>query len=496
MRKDNHVRAALRALCPVALASLAALPVVARQSSVELPDTKPGQRMTEWLALCDKPDVERMTAWQREHLGDQWLKRLGARVLAVSDVSDCRANDGFRVTQIVENRADRLAVVALGPKLGIWYRLSLTVDAKGRTGPVQASPTTPPESSLPKRLGDADLQRELATAADRLHAAGLFSGIVMAARGTRPIVTHAVGDADRTRKTPITVSSQFTIGSMGKMFTAAAIGQLADQGKVSFDDKVGRFFPGYANQTVRTRVTVGMLLSHTSGMGDFLGRRTPEMMKNGVKRAAEFMPLYETDEPAFEPGSRWAYSNAGLALVGAIVEKASGEDYPDYIRKHVFAPAGMKNSDPNNVPHQDARMVKPYTRAGETGPTDEWHEAEHDIGSPAGGAISTAEDLLRFAEALRGGALVSRATFEKMIQPHAKTPGGGQYGYAMDIATVYGRTVVGHGGGFPGVSTELYILLDSPYAAVVLANQDPPAAELVGEKAQAMLVRRAAQEGR
>ena len=345
-------------------------------------------------------------------------------------------------------------------------------------------------------LSDAALKRDVPARVADLGSKGTFSGIVVAARGTDPVVVAAAGYADRAAKTPITPSTRFTIGSMGKMFTAAAIGQLVDRGRLSFGDVVGKFFPDYPNGTVRAKVTVGMLLSHTGGLGDFLGKRTPSMMKAGVKRAGEFLPLFWNDEPAFEPGSSWAYSNAGLALAGAIVEKVSGEAYPDYIRAHVFKAAGMTNSDPNNIPLDDPRLVVPYTKQTPNGPTTDWREGPRDIGSPAGGAISTAEDLVRFADALRGGRLVSAATFKAMVAPHGTTPRGGRYGYAMEIVTESGRTVVGHGGGFPGVSTHLYILLDSPYTVVSLANQDPPAAEAGAELARSLLIEKAARDRR
>jgi CubicO group peptidase (beta-lactamase class C family) len=466
---------------------------ICRDSKVTWPDTASAKLLQQWLAMCTTPDVATIEKWSSAHYEDAFLKRASAKEIADSDVEECTKHGGYRPVQIIESKPGEIKVLVEGIKSGVYAELEVSSKGDGKMGPIQGSPASIPETMLPKDLNDVVLKSEAQSSMEKLSRQGMASGIVIAARGTQPIAIVTAGYADRAKRTQITPTSQFTLGSMGKMFTAAAIGQLVDHGKVSYDDPVGKFFPDYPNKTVREKVTVGMLLSHTGGMRDFLAKRTPEMMKNGVKRASEFMPLFDNDEPKFEPGTSWAYSNAGLALAGAIVEKASGEDYPDYIRKHIFEPAGMKNSDPNNIPHSDPRMVTPYTHRTQSGPSKDWVEAEHDIGSPAGGAISTAEDLLKFADALQSGKLVSKATFDKMTQPHGKTPWGEQYGYAMEIGDEYGQTIVGHGGGFPGVSTHLYILLGSQYTVVTLANQDPPASEFAAQRLKALVAEKAKQ---
>lgn len=437
--------------------------------AIILPGTKAGKLVQGWMEACRTHDFKQIRAWTIAHLSAETAKHVPVDSISHEDAKRCAIDGGYRVAEITQSDANMISLLIVGAKSGHWYGMQFTADSAGWIENVGLWPATPPESSMPKDLGDAAIAAKVKALVAQGAQSGMFSGIVSIARGTQLIVSASAGFASRAKKTPITGSTQFTLGSMGKMFTAAAIGQLVDQGKLSFDDKVGKFFPDYANATVRDKVTVGMLLSHTAGMGDFLDKRTPEMMKNGVKRAAEFLPLFDHDEPQFEPGTKWTYSNAGLVLAGAIVEKVSGEDYPDYLRKHIFTVAGMTMSDPNNIPHTGVQMVTPYTKWSKQGPCKDWCEAEPDIGSPAGGAISTADDLIRFADALRNGKLVSHAVFAQMTKPWRA---GEHYGYAMEIQDVYGRIVVGHGGGYPGVSTHLHLLLDSPYTIVVLANQD------------------------
>jgi CubicO group peptidase (beta-lactamase class C family) len=486
---SDHFACGIGTGVSVAVLACGLMQLSSAQAAV-LPATKPAQLVGDWMELCRSPDLAQMTKWLTSNLSDLAEKRFPAADRALGDIELCAANGGFRAVEVTNSEPNTISVRSIGVKSGVWFTQTFILNDAGKLDRTGLFPSAPIESALPTDLSDAAIAREVESTVRKVSRTGLFSGIVTVARGTRIIASASGGYADRERKTPITGSTQFTLGSMGKMFTAVSVGQLVDQGKMSFDDTVGKFFPEYPNGTARDKVTVGMLLSHTAGMGDFLAQRTPDMMKKGVERAAEFMALYDKDELQFAPGTNWLYSNAGLALAGAIVEKVSGEDYPVYIRNHIFAAAGMTNSDPNNIPHASATLVTPYTKQTEHGPISGWHEAEHDIGSPAGGAISTADDMVRFADALRGGKLVSKKTFAEMTKPHGNSVGV-KYGYGMDIEDMYGRTVVGHGGGFAGVSTHLHLLLDSPYTVVVLANQDPPADAYAGSKIVALMAEKA-----
>ncbi len=454
---------------------------------VKLPDSAAAELMADWANLCRKPDLAQMTTWMGKHLSADGAKRMSAKARAVDGFEVCASNGGLAVVEVAKADSQSIALTMKGIKTGSWFEMLLIANAAGELDRSGYRPTLAPEKSLPASLSDAAIGSEVRRVVGDLSKAERFSGIVVVARGAKVIASASGGYANRAQKTPITEASRFTLGSLGKMFTAVAIGQLADQHKLKLDDTVGTFFPDYPNHIIRDKATVAMLLSHSSGMDDFLDKRTPAMMSEGVRRAEEFMPLYAADEPQFAPGSGRAYSNAGLALAGAIAEKISGEDYPEYLSKHVFEPAHMMHSSANNIPLAVDGLVTPYTHGESPG----WEIAKADIGSPAGGAVSTAGDLIRFAEALRDGSLVSKAWLADMATPHGPPGQGGAYGYAMEIEEMYGETVVGHSGGFPGVSTRLYLVLGSPYTVVVLSNQDPPAEAFAGLAVVALVAERA-----
>ena len=153
----------------------------------------------------------------------------------------------------------------------------------------------------------------------------------------------AVGLANRENGTPNTLDTQFRNGSMNKMFTATAALQLIEAGKLSLDDTVGKILPDYPNQDIAAKVTIRHLLTHTGGTGDFFG---PLFAKNRLtlKTHGDYVALFGSRGPVHEPGAEFRYSNYGMLLLGAIIERVSGMSYFDYVRTKVFEPAGMRST--------------------------------------------------------------------------------------------------------------------------------------------------------
>ena len=337
----------------------------------------------------------------------------------------------------------------------------------------------PPEFPPVARLSETQAMAAFAAVLNRQCAAGRFSGAVMVAKNGTPIFESACGFANRERKISNRLDTKFRVGSMNKMFTAVAIGQLAQQGKIKLNDPVGKYLTEYPNPEIASRVTIHHLLTHTGGTGDIFG---PDFDKNRLtlKELTDYVKLYGARGPEFEPGGKWAYSNYGFILLGAIVEKVSGQSYYDYVRRNIFLPTGMSSTDSSPENEEVRARSVGYTRMGGGALPRRNTDALPYRGTSAGGGYSTVHDLIRFADALTGQKLMN-AEYTELFTTGKAAAGAGKYAYGFFDVTEEGVRYFGHGGGAPGMNGDLRIFPDSRYVVAVLSNLDPPAATRVAD---------------
>jgi D-alanyl-D-alanine carboxypeptidase len=335
---------------------------------------------------------------------------------------------------------------------------AITVDSLAQTQPPVLGAGAPhlSESELVSATQEKLLQD---TASDH------FAGAALIAHNGKPVFAQAYGLADRERKLPNTVKTRFHIGSMNKMFTAVAIVQLIQQGKLDFDDPVGKYLKDYPNQDIATKVTIRHLLTHKGGTGDIFG---PEFDAHRLelRTLEDYVKLYGNRSPAFEPGSKFEYSNYGFILLGVIVEKASGQSYYDYVREHVYLPAGMTSTGSEPEGQSVANLSTGYTANGATNGLRPNTGMLPYRGTSAGGGYSTVEDLLGFANAVQQNKLLDAHFTELLL------------GTDFPSGSINGIHCFGHSGGSIGMNGDLEICPAPGYVVIVLANMDPPVAGL------------------
>ena len=364
-----------------------------------------------------------------------------------------------RKTSTVRFLAKELAILAIGV-VAVFVVLRLV----GASVPLFLRWSTTVEQ--PARMSEGGALEALSARATDRAAADAFSGALLVARDGKVLLQDAWGQADRDAGTPNTLETQFRLGSMNKMFTAVATLQLVEAGRLALDDPIGKYLPDYPNDEVASKVTVRHLLTHTGGTGDIFG---PTFEKNrlDLREHSDYVRLYGSRGPAFEPGARFEYSNYGFVLLGAIIEAVSGRSYYDYVRENVFRPAGMTSTDslPESVDVPNRAIG--YMR-GLVPNTDTllWR------GMAAGGGYSTVGDVMRFADALSSGTLISQATLAEATRPQSEAP----YGYGFGIQGEGSLRSYGHSGGAPGMNGELRMFPELGYVVVGLSNMDPPAA--------------------
>lgn len=437
------------------------------ETMLELPDTHAGRQLAECVRLFnDANEREAYRAFMETNYPSGKLD-------PEAEWQFREMTGGFELRKVEESSPTRLVVLMQERASDQFARFTLEVEGREPyiiTTFERRGIPTPPEFAVP-RLSESELVAALKARLDADSASDQFSGAVLLAHHGEIVFAHAYGLADREKRIANTLDTRFRIGSMNKMFTGTAIVQLAQAGKLSLEAPIGAYLTDYPNPDT-ARVTIAQLLTHTGGTGDIFG---PEFDAHRLelRALADYVGLYGGRAPEFEPGTEWAYSNYGFILLGLVVERVSGQSYYDYVHKHIFELAGMTSSgsmpEDQNVPGRSIGYTKNEDR-------QVWERNTDTLpyrGTSAGGGYSTVGDLLRFAIALKGHALLDAEHTELLTTGKVDTPGGGRYGYGFGELAMDELRCFGHTGGAPGMGGALWACPASGYVLVVLANVDP-----------------------
>lgn len=435
------------------------------------PQTPRGRRAAAYFAAFNAEGEGAMAAFLRENLGADALKRASVEERLArfrGSKKEARILTPEKALRATAESAGYLVRSGSGELLEFTFHFE--AGEEGKLVSILGTPIDPETAAdlAGPALGREEVMARIRAVMDGRSRADRFSGVVLVAQGDSVLLHEARGQASLEFGAANRPDTRFNLGSINKLFTRVAVGQLAEKGRLALDDKIGRFLKDYPNREAAAKVTVRQLLDMTSGVGDFFGRRFTETPKDRIRRLEDYLPFFAADPLLFAPGSQRRYSNGGYIVLGLIVAQASGQDYFAYVRDHVYAPAGMTGTGHLDADVPEANVASGYTR--------NWDDGDHEKedrrtniytrparGSSAGGGYSTAMDLFRFAQALRAG---------KLLGPLGKEWFGGPQAYA---------------GGAPGINAELDIDPVPGWTVVVLGNYDPPAASSLAQRISGLL---------
>jgi CubicO group peptidase (beta-lactamase class C family) len=316
---------------------------------------------------------------------------------------------------------------------------------------------------------DADVQ----TVMQRADVAGATIAII---EKGQIVYTRAYGLRERERKLPARTDTHYEIGSITKQFTAAAIMQLQEAGKLSIDATLATYLPDAPHAR---EVTLRQMLSHTSGLPEYLDGPNVDEEATHPATYAQLMARIDGKPLDFAPGSKWSYCNTGYFLLGRIIEVVSHEPYYHYVRKHLLDPAGMKQTFTVADEAKLAGMAVGYWH--EHGKTERAPAIDDTWGWSAGGLVSTIADLQKWNQALTGGRIVSKASYALMTTPVTTAQGNSEYGFGLFVDSVEGQPRIGHTGGSNGFTTanEYFPKQDLRIIAFTNDKQNPEPGEII-----------------
>jgi CubicO group peptidase (beta-lactamase class C family) len=467
---NSASRAALLFAClsTIAAAQAQSQPATAA-AATETPATR---RVVELVKIINTTDAAATKRFIEENYGGELAGMpLNAHLNFIAQVRDRTRGVEFRGIQ--DGSATEATALLRAKLTGDWLAILVRVEpnAPNRITGIGMRPPKPPAGERAARAStDAERTRELEAYVQKLAEADAFSGAVLLAKDGKILFEKAYGEASKDYHVANRVDTKFNLGSMNKMFTAVAIAQLVERGKLSFEDPLSKFLPEFPSKEAAQKIKIKHLLTHTSGLGSYFNKKFMESSRARFRTVNEMMTLAEGETLAFEPGAKWAYSNTGMLVLGAVIEKVTGQSYFDYVRENIYKPAGMINTDAYELDLVTPNLAVGYQKEFNEDGTVRFRNNvfQHVIrGGPAGGGYSTVEDLLKFDVALRANKLVGAEYVKQLLSPKPEL-NSPEYGYGFGVDTK--NRIVGHSGGFSGISSNLDMFLDSGYTAIVMSN--------------------------
>ncbi len=448
---------------------------VSYQDGSIMPDGKIGERIRSLLETFNANDPEKI----RRFIMDECTVRFRDIAPMEEHIQVFQGQyrqwggaDFHSIRTYVPERVGETVVILKDHNFGAWRAFVLSFDAGNdfRVAGIRMNDARTPSNIREEALTERQFLAEVEKMMGNLAAGDVFSGTLLVAKGDRILFSFASGEASKRFHVPNNIDTKFNLGSMNKMFTSVAVMQLVEADRLELTDTLDTFLDEtWLPKDVTSQITIHHLLTHTAGLGSYFNRTYARSSRQLFRRLDDYKPLVKEEKLLFEPGSRYRYSNTGMFLLGVVIESVTGDDYFDHIREHIYAAAGMKDSDCYAMDQPVENLAIGYSQA----PDNPWgwenNLYKHVIkGGPAGGGFSTVKDLHRFALALLSGKIVSQKALEKMWTDHS----GSGYGYGFGIQEGPSGKVVGHSGGFSGINSNLDIYVDGGYIVAAMSNYD------------------------
>lgn len=329
------------------------------------------------------------------------------------------------------------------------------------TCPAPAIPSACPQTATSSESSAVDEMLNNAFRPDQPGAAAIV------VRKNQVLLRKGYGMADLELKIPIEPDMVFRLGSVTKQFTATAILMLEERGKLAVTDPITKFLPDYP--THGHEITIEHLLTHTSGIRSYTSMPEWQALWRKDFKLDELIDFFKNQPMDFAPGERWLYDNSGYILLGAVVEKASGQSYEQFLRNNIFDPLGMKHSYYDHTEQIIPRRVKGYQRTAQGYENAPYLSMTQPYA--AGSLASSVDDLATWNSAVWGNKLLKKETMAKAHRVYRLKDGRPTgYGYGWMIASYEGHRTVEHGGGIHGFATYVLSMPDDDIFVAILTN--------------------------